>query len=194
MPLRPVLMPLLAAALAAAGCTPIPKNATECARLDWADLGEQDAAAGRAPDTSWTSHGKACEAMHARADRAAYLAGWRRMQLRYCTLDNAFQIGRGGRAYEGTCHDLDEPAFLHAMDLGHQLAPLDEQLERLDKEIREAEAVAASSQSTPAQQQTARTKLASLVVARESVVSRRDRTEVTARRSIQAMKRDRGAP
>lgn len=114
------------------GCASM--DMAECQTADWETIGYQDGADGK-PSESISRHRKACAKHNVTPVLATYLEGWNDGVLRYCTPQNGFNAGSGGRAYAGVCPREVEDAFLDAFGDGRELHTLRTSVRQIEHRI-----------------------------------------------------------
>ncbi len=123
---------LALAALAMSGCAAVSKS--ECQTGDWYDIGMRDGAQGYGEER-FLENAKACAKHGLSADRERWLDGRMHGLERYCTPRNAFAVGANNSAYGGVCTQFGEAEFLHAYNLGRDLATARSRLAHWNSEI-----------------------------------------------------------
>lgn len=124
------LLPVLAAALALAGCATL--NESECRTADWFQLGARDGADGTAR-TRIEEHRQACAEFGLAADDAAWFQGYAAGLQDYCTADNGYRVGRRGGYYGRVCPAPEERAFLDAYELGRETHEVEREIAEIDR-------------------------------------------------------------
>lgn len=127
----------LAAILLLPGCATLSEG--ECLTADWYQIGQQDGRHGF-QRARFHKHQKACAEHGVRPDEAAYYAGRRAGLESYCTPSSGFRRGRDGDNYTGVCPAEWEPAFLSEYRKGEELYALDQEIERVERDIDAKEA------------------------------------------------------
>ena len=129
---------LIAACALASSCQTMSKE--ECAVADWRVVGEQDGAAGYAPQDRFARHVKACTKAGIAADQTLWYQGYQQGLPRYCTPLNGLSVGSQGKSYANVCPaDLD-PAFREGYDLGRIYYEKKREISNLESRIRSLEA------------------------------------------------------
>ena len=129
---------LIAACALASSCQTMSKE--ECAVADWRVVGEQDGAAGYAPQDRFARHVKACTKAGIAADQTLWYQGYQQGLPRYCTPLNGLSVGSQGKSYANVCPaDLD-PAFREGYDLGRVYYEKKREISNLESRIRSLEA------------------------------------------------------
>lgn len=123
-------LPVLAAALALAGCATL--NESECRTVDWFQLGARDGSDGAAR-TRIEEHRQACAEFGLAADDAAWLQGYQAGLQDYCTAGNGYRLGRRGGYYGRVCPATEERAFLDAYELGRETYEVEREIAELDR-------------------------------------------------------------
>lgn len=157
---RLVTITMLSATLVAmGGCASM--SAEECMVSDWHTIGYEDGASGYTADRIG-HHRKACAKHGVAPDFAAYRAGREDGLREFCQPSRGFSLGAGGGRYYGVCASDQEPHFLDAYRSGQQLYTLrshvqgannaihsrEAELERVEKQIRDAEIALISPDTT----------------------------------------------
>ena len=125
---------LIAACALASSCQTMSKE--ECAVADWRVVGEQDGAAGYAPQDRFARHVKACTKAGIAADQTLWYQGYQQGLPRYCTPLNGLSVGSQGKSYANVCPaDLD-PAFREGYDLGRIYYEKKREISNLESRIR----------------------------------------------------------
>lgn len=152
-----ILMMLVVAGLG--GCASM--SSEECMTSDWAAIGYEDGARGYTTDRI-TERRKACAKHGVTLDFAAYQSGREQGLVEYCQPGRGFNVGSNGWRYNGVCSADLEPDFLEAYNAGYHLHTLrsnvnransainakQNELERIEDEIRQSEADLISSETT----------------------------------------------
>lgn len=112
---------------------------SECRTVDWYLLGQKDGAAGYDRNERLGQHHEACAKLGIYPAQADYTAGWQRGIRQYCSPENAYQAGRRGQSYTGTCPPDQDRLFRLNRDLGYRIYDLEQQIGRNEREIRELE-------------------------------------------------------
>lgn len=147
------------AALAMSGCASM--SSDECLMADWTAVGYEDGARGYTTD-QFSKHRKACADHGVTPSFADYQAGRERGLEEFCQPGRGFNVGASGGRYYGVCSVNLEPAFLDAYNAGRHLYTLEtnvrnassnisskeNELERIDKKIREKEAALIAKETT----------------------------------------------
>lgn len=132
--MRFIIAPVLALALA--GCAGISKE--ECLYADWAAIGYEDGAEGR-PVSAISSRRAACaKKAGVTVDMRAYNAGRADGLRLYCRPSNGYAVGANGGRYYGVCTDGGEHEFLAAYETGRRLYSLEQNVARIEGDIRQA--------------------------------------------------------
>lgn len=146
-----LLLPIasIALGLALAACETM--SAGECAAADWRAIGFNDAASGgldRFPERA-----RSCANQGFTADGQAYAAGFDDGLVRFCQPANAFNLGRRGGSYAGTCPADLQRNFFAALDDGRRvnqaetdltaarsdISDIERRRDAIDREIRDLE-------------------------------------------------------
>jgi len=107
--------------LGLSGCATM--NANECALSDWNMIGFEDGAQGYSAERVGR-HRKACAKHGVAPDLTAYQGGREQGLRQYCQPSRGFDLGAGGRRYNGVCPGDMQPDFLDAYNTGRQLYTL----------------------------------------------------------------------
>lgn len=124
---------LLLAALGLAACASLSER--ECRNEDWYGIGFDDGYDG-APASQVATHRDACAPYGIQPDVQQYEAGRRDGLAHYCTVRRGFELGSQGMSYGGGCPEGTDREFLRGHALGRRFYEIDEQLERIDNELR----------------------------------------------------------
>jgi len=149
----------LVSVLGLSGCATM--SADECVTSDWHAIGYEDGARGYTADQLGNRR-KACAKHGITPDFAAYQAGREQGLRQYCQPSRAFNLGAGGARYNGVCPADMEVDFVDAFNSGHQLYTLrsrvngatnqinakERELDKVNDQIRDAEAKLISSETT----------------------------------------------
>jgi len=149
----------LVSVLGLSGCATM--SADECVTSDWHAIGYEDGARGYTADQLGNRR-KACAKHGITPDFAAYQAGREQGLRQYCQPSRAFNLGAGGARYNGVCPADMEADFVDAFNSGHQLYTLrsrvngatnqinakERELDKVNDQIRDAEAKLISSETT----------------------------------------------
>lgn len=128
------LLLLIPVTLLLAACASLSED--ECRAGNWYEIGLRDGADGRLSDFIFT-HAKACGDYGVRPDRTAWLRGRKEGLKLYCTPERAFREGRRGRSLAPVCPIEDLAALEQANDRGLRLHFIEEEIEDVEREIRE---------------------------------------------------------
>jgi len=121
----------LAALLMTSACASKPSvSENQCRAGDWESIGFRDGASGLA-STRILAHQEACGAFTIVPDRVAYLDGWQHGLENYCTADNGFLLGQGGRALNTVCADELREPFASAYFDGREIFKARREVNRL---------------------------------------------------------------
>ncbi len=141
------------------GCASM--SSDECVTGDWEAIGYEDGARGYTT-AQLGERRKACAKHGVTPDFAAYQSGREQGLVEYCTPGRGFDVGSRGGRYNGVCGANLEADFLDAYNAGYHLYTLqsnvnransaihsrENELERIDDEMREKEAALISSETT----------------------------------------------
>ena len=150
------------ATLVMGGCATM--NSDECMTADWNAVGHEDGARGYTTE-QFSKHRKACANHGVTPDFAGYQAGRKQGLVEYCQPNRGFDVGASGGGYSGVCSANLEPDFLDAYNSGRHLHTLrssvsyasssisskEDEMERVEKRIREKEAALIASETTTEQ-------------------------------------------
>ncbi|MEJ2513837.1 MAG: DUF2799 domain-containing protein [Gammaproteobacteria bacterium] len=146
-------------ALATSACATMSED--ECRTADWRTIGYEDGAAGRSAAVLGTRR-EACAEHGVIPDLDAYRSG-RDVGLReFCQPHNGYNLGTRGNSYDGVCPADLEAAFVAAYTRGQELyrytsrvsqadssiAAKQRELDALEEDLRENEALLVSSDAT----------------------------------------------
>lgn len=107
----------------------------ECRDQDWYGIGADDGFDG-APASQIDQHRAACAEYGIEPDAEQYEAGRRDGLVQYCTVERGFDIGRDGAMYRGGCPAGADREFRRGHDLGRRFYDVEEQLRRIDGDLR----------------------------------------------------------
>ena len=116
-----------------AACATMDKS--ECRTADWTIVGLEDGAAGR-PLSYLSRHRKACAEHGVTPDLVNYRRGHDDGLKQFCTAENGYRHGRGGRSYDNVCPDALSGHFLAGYDIGFELHDLSATIERMLSDVR----------------------------------------------------------
>ncbi|PWW01826.1 uncharacterized protein DUF2799 [Hoeflea marina] len=131
------LVAVLILAAFAASCQTMSKE--ECAVADWRVIGEQDGAAGYAPQQRFAQHAKSCQKAGVAADQSTWYQGYQQGLPRYCTPLNGLEQGQAGRSYANVCPPELDAGFRSGYDLGRRYNEKKSEISGLESRIRSAE-------------------------------------------------------
>ncbi|WP_333607557.1 DUF2799 domain-containing protein [Arsukibacterium sp.] len=117
-------------------CATMDKSA--CLTADWRTIGFEDGSRGK-HEASISEYRKNCAKHGVTPDLTAYRAGHQEGSERFCTASNGFRLGQGGSAYQNSCPQALEPAFLAAHADGMQLHRSNRELQQRQAEVQKAE-------------------------------------------------------
>ncbi len=124
---------LLIAALGLSACASLSER--ECRDQDWYGIGFDDGYDG-APAAQVATHRQACTPYGVEPDVEQYEAGRRDGLAHYCTVQRGFELGSKGTSYGGGCPEGRDREFLRGHSLGRRFYAIDEELKRIDDELR----------------------------------------------------------
>lgn len=131
------LIAVLMLAMVAASCQTMSKE--ECAVADWRVVGEQDGAAGYAPQQRFAQHAKSCQKAGVPADQTLWYQGYQQGLPRYCTPLNGLEQGQSGRSYANVCPPELDAGFRSGYDLGRRYNEKKSEIASLESRISSAE-------------------------------------------------------
>ena len=129
----PRLLVIALLSLVLQGCATLSER--ECRDQDWYGIGADDGYDG-APASQIDEHRAACAEFGIEPDTQQYEAGRRDGLVQYCTVERGFDIGRDGAMYRGGCPAGSDREFLRGHDLGRRFYDVEEQLRRIDDDLR----------------------------------------------------------
>ncbi|WP_316861203.1 DUF2799 domain-containing protein [uncultured Cohaesibacter sp.] len=118
------------------GCASLSKE--ECVGGDWGNIGTRDAIEGHQSDRL-KEHKDACERYDIIPDPNAYMQGYEKGLVTYCTPTNGFSVGRNGYEYNSICHKTSEAEFLRGYLRGRALHELETRIAELELELSRTE-------------------------------------------------------
>lgn len=144
------------------GCASM--SGDECVTGDWEAIGYEDGARGYTTDHI-SQHRKACAKHGVTPDFADYQNGRDQGLVEYCQPGRGFDVGSSGGRYNGVCSANLEADFLDAYNAGYHLYSLrsnvnrasssinskERELERIEDEMRTAEAALIGAETTTEQ-------------------------------------------
>jgi hypothetical protein len=128
---RPLACLLLVSSLP--GCASLSER--ECRGEDWYKVGFDDGYDG-SPATEVAEHREACAPYGITPDVEQYEVGRRDGLVHYCTVTRGFEIGRQGLSYSGGCPAGRDREFLRGHHLGRRFHDVDEELARVESDLR----------------------------------------------------------
>jgi Protein of unknown function (DUF2799) len=126
------LLPILAAAVLLAACASLSEE--ECRAGDWFGIGFSDGAAGRTVEHI-ARHREACAEVGVTPELDAWLAGRAEGLRRYCTPENAYRVGRSGRAFSPVCPAGADPELRRAYLAGREQYEIGREIARLERDL-----------------------------------------------------------
>ena len=123
--------PLIALCLQA--CASLSES--ECRNQDWYTIGFEDGTDGD-PQAQIDEHGAACAKFGVTPDARQYEVGRRDGLVHYCTVANGFEVGRDGYGYRGSCPAGSDREFLRGHSLGRRFHDVDQELARIEDDLR----------------------------------------------------------
>ena len=135
---------IIALGALASSCQTMSKE--ECAVADWRVIGEQDGAAGYAPQDRFARHVKACTKAGVSADQTLWYQGYQQGLPRYCTPLNGLSVGSQGKTYANVCPVNLETGFREGYELGRlhhekkrEISSRESRIRSLEQSIRDDE-------------------------------------------------------
>jgi len=124
-----------------AGCASLSEEqCRQAGATSWEGVGLADGQDGREADQRLEMHRDACGKIGIAPDRAAYMKGWSRGVLDYCTPDRAYSIGLSGfNGNDRLCPGNTGHLFRANIQLGQRVHHLKREIERTQDEIRDFE-------------------------------------------------------
>lgn len=116
---------ILFATLLLSGCATLTQE--ECETGNWEQIGQRDARQGYRPER-FNDHVKSCERYKIDLSDRAYLSGYKKGQLHYCTITNGYEVGRKGYVYRGICPASSFSGFEPAYDKGRAIHDIEESI------------------------------------------------------------------
>lgn len=104
-----------------------------CQETDWYEHGRQTGARGE--QAQYDSLRVQCKNTQPSEVTDAYRNGYNAGQAEYCTLDNAFFLGRSGKTYHFICPESIETAFLKRYTHGKKAYELEQANRMIDRQI-----------------------------------------------------------
>ena len=155
--LRPLVAAVLVLSLQA--CATLSEG--ECRNQDWYGIGADDGYDG-APASKVDAHREACAEYGVEPDVEQYEAGRRDGLVHYCTVARGLEIGREGRSYGGGCPAGSDREFLRGHGLGRRFYTVDQELKRIDDELRMSRSHSTAPDVDETQQQRYHTRIREL--------------------------------
>lgn len=128
--MRSCLILVSIAILSGIGCSSAPEKIS-CSQSDWYEIGRLDGAQGRGID-ALEKHRNNCGASFGDDNETVYTNGRNAGLVEYCSLENAYEMGRMATAYSYVCPTTVEAAFLGQYEKGKVARELETQNEKLD--------------------------------------------------------------
>ncbi len=114
-------------------CPRLPLNEEACQTANWETVGEQDGWEGYGYLAD--SHEKNCAKYQAPPlKRPSYQKGWTRGNRKYCTPQNAYQVGLRGESYDNVCPANMATAFIENFNAGIRIHNIKTKYNRLLEE------------------------------------------------------------
>ena len=126
-----LLWPILGSIYLLSGCATLSKQ--ECMIGDWQAIGYNDGVAGYHSDRL-ASHTKACAKASVAPDYQAWARGRQLGLQQYCTVNNAYNVGRRGNRLNNVCPITSATALRQANQSGLNYYTLDSQVAK-DKQL-----------------------------------------------------------
>ena len=126
-----LLWPILGSIYLLSGCATLSKQ--ECMIGDWQAIGYNDGVAGYHSDRL-ASHTKACAKASVAPDYQAWARGRQLGLQQYCTVNNAYNVGRRGNRLNNVCPIASATALRQANQSGLNYYTLDSQVAK-DKQL-----------------------------------------------------------
>ena len=126
------LIMAMGAVLLTGGCAVMSES--QCKNADWYLVGEQDGRAGETP-ARLSKYYETCAEYGITPDRDKYTAGYEQGLTFYCTAQNGYQQGRGGRQYQGVCPQRAQINFMIGYELGALVRSAAENVERIERRV-----------------------------------------------------------
>lgn len=120
-------LPLIGSVLLLSSCATLSKQ--ECTVGDWQAIGYNDGVAGYYADRL-ASHAKACAKANVAPDSQAWERGRMLGLKQYCTVNNAYNIGRRGRALNSVCPAAMTSTLQQVHQQGREYYTLNTQLDK----------------------------------------------------------------
>ena len=117
------------------GCATLSEE--ECLSADWHTIGYEDGARGFSTQRIG-QHREACAEHGIAPNFQDYMDGHRAGLRQYCVPATGFALGRSGKRYSGVCPAELENAFMAAFDEGRTVYRLHQEIDQLQREIRQA--------------------------------------------------------
>ncbi len=117
------------------GCATLSEE--ECLSANWHTIGYEDGARGFSTQRIG-QHREACAEHGIAPNFQDYMDGHRAGLRQYCVPTTGFALGRSGKRYSGVCPAELEHAFMAAFDEGRTVYRLHQEIDQLQREIRQA--------------------------------------------------------
>ena len=144
MTIRSISVIAILFSLILAGCQTLSKE--ECVAADWRVIGEQDGAAGHAPQDRFGDHAKSCEKAGVVPDQTLWNEGYQAGLRRFCTPLSGLAHGQKGGSYANTCPSELTPGFLSGYSLGKRQHDKKNEINSLQSRIRVSETTISDNQ------------------------------------------------
>ena len=148
------------------GCATLSES--QCRKADWDAIGLADGRRGY-PPTRIVDHQQACAAYNVEPDLADYESARARGITRYCTVENGFRQGRGGRGYWQSCPLASGEPFIEAYRRGYDVYRVTRDLDAVRRRIFNIEGLAVAPYLSADQRSAYQAQLVSLYALRASL-------------------------
>ncbi|MEM7215790.1 MAG: DUF2799 domain-containing protein [Pseudomonadota bacterium] len=127
-----------------ASCQTLSKE--ECIAADWRVIGEQDGAAGYAPQQRFGDHAKSCEKAGVVPNQSLWNEGYQLGLRRFCTPLSGLAHGQKGGQYQNVCPTELAGGFVSGYSLGLEQHNRTNELNSIKRRISTAERTVANNQ------------------------------------------------